>query len=74
MKHSPRLEARPASAPTAVNCRKRSDAAEAIPTLDEARKRLAASRGRAKPWLSPVVTESPEDMPELLGPEVYRKL
>jgi len=75
MKHSPRLDARPTSAPAAVNRRKRSDAAaaDAIPTLDEARKRLAASRGRAKPWLSPVVIESPEDMPELLGPEVYRK-
>jgi hypothetical protein len=73
MKHSPRLEASLASAPAAANRRKRADAAEAIPTLDEARKRLAASRGRAKPWLSPVVIESPEDTAELLGPEVYRK-
>jgi len=73
MKHSPHPDARPASAPAAVNRRKRSDAADAIPTLDEARKRLTASRGRAKPWLSPGVAESPEEVPELLGPEVYRK-
>jgi hypothetical protein len=71
MKHSPRLEAR--LAPVTVNRRKRANAAETIPTLEEARMRLAVSRGHAKPWLTPVVIESPEDVPELLGPEIYRR-
>lgn len=74
MKHSPpRLEARPAAAPASKSSGKHANAAEAIPTLAETRKRLAAYRGRVNPWLTPVVIESPEGLPELLGPEIYPK-
>jgi hypothetical protein len=78
MKHSPpRLEARPASVPASVSSRKRANAAEAIPTLAEARKRLAAHRGRVNPWLTPEALAAAEAYPEqigpMVGPEICRK-
>jgi hypothetical protein len=69
MKHSPGLEVRSAS----VSARKRAGVAEAIPTPDEARQRLAVFRARSKPWLTPAVIESPDGVPEVMGPETYRK-
>jgi hypothetical protein len=59
--------------PAAVSGGKRADVAEAIPTLDEARKRLGVFAARSKSWLAPAVIESPDDVPERIGPEIYRK-
>jgi len=78
MKHSPhRLEARPAAAPASAGNRKRANEAEAIPTLAEARKRLAARRGRVNPWLTAEALAAAEAYPDqvgpMVGPEIYRK-
>ena len=43
------------------------------PTLGEANKRLAATRGQLLPWLSPDGLEAAQGLPEVLGPETYRK-
>jgi hypothetical protein len=68
--NSPHLDARPVSA----SGRKRTPAAEAPPTLVAARKRLAAARFRSQPWLTPTVLEARADLPEVIGPETYRKV
>jgi hypothetical protein len=67
-----RLDARPASAPAVKSPRQPERAAP--PTLAEARKRLAAARGGSQPWLAPAAAEAPDDVPEVMGPETYRKV
>ncbi len=73
MKHLSRLEGRPASPASPASGRTGAGTVEAPPTLAQARRRLAAFRAKDKPWLHPSVLESPEGLPELLGPEIYRK-
>ncbi len=59
--------------------RKRARAADPIPTLEEAKRRLAAAAGRDRPWLH-LTPEFEAQMAEaeeeaggrLVGPEVYR--
>ena len=69
-----RLDARPASAPAVKSPRQPERAAAAPPTLAEARQRLAAARGGSQPWLTPAAAEAPDDVPEVIGPETYRKV
>jgi len=53
---------------------KRSLAAEPIPTLEEARERLAAAAGRPRPWLTPEGMAVFADAPtEDLGPDIYKR-
>jgi len=52
----------------------RSHAAEPIPTLEEAQKRLTAAAGRPRPWLTPEGLAVFADAPtEDLGPDVYKR-
>jgi hypothetical protein len=48
-------------------------AAASIPTIEEARARLKAARGRPQPWLTPEAFGAAKDVPEVIGPEKYRK-
>jgi len=72
MKTLSRLDARPASAPAVKSPRQPERVAP--PTLAEARRRLAAARGGSQPWLAPAAAETPDDVPEVMGPETYRKV
>lgn len=53
---------------------KRSHAPDPIPTVEEAKRRLAEAAGRPQPWLTPeglaVFADSPT---EDLGPEIYKR-
>jgi len=52
----------------------RSRAVDVIPTLDEARARLAAAADRPRPWLTPEGLAVFADAPtEDLGPNVYKR-
>jgi len=53
---------------------KRAHAPDAIPTLEEAKRRLADAANRPRPWLTPEGLAVFADAPtEDLGPEVYRR-
>ena len=72
MKTLSRLDARPASAPAVKSPRQPERVAP--PTLAEARRRLAAARGGSQPWLAPAAAETPDNVPDVMGPETYRKV
>lgn len=57
----------------AAKSRRPNSAAASIPTIEEARARLKAARGRPLPWLTPEAFEAAEGVPEVIGPEKYRK-
>ncbi len=64
-------KAHPATLPSSGA--RRSHTAEPIPTLEEARKRLAAAAGRPRPWLTPEGLAVFADAPtEDLGPDIYK--
>ena len=63
MKSPSRSSARTASVPVA----------DGLPTLEQAAKRLAVFRGKSLPWLTPASLEAAKDLPEVHGPETYRK-
>ncbi len=44
-----------------------------IPTLAEARRRLAAAKNGPQPWLTPAGRAALRDAPEILGPKTFRK-
>lgn len=73
MRQPVRLDARPATRSAAAAGKGRARKAAPLPDLDEARERLAAARDRAQPWLTPAGLDAVKGMPELLGPETYRK-
>jgi hypothetical protein len=66
--------ARPGSAPAVKSPRQPVRATAAPPTLAEARKRLAAARGGFQPWLTSAAAEVPDDVPEVMGSQTYRKV
>jgi len=43
------------------------------PTLAEVAERLAASRGRPQPWLTPDAMNAAVDLPEVIGPKEHRE-
>ncbi len=61
-------------APPKPGGRKRPAASDVTPTLEEAKRRLAAAASRPQPWLTPEGLAMFADAPsEDLGPEVYRR-
>lgn len=52
---------------------KRARPADGLPTLAEARRRLAAWQSKPPPYLAPEVLDAAPDVPELVGPATYRK-
>ncbi len=62
---------RPAALPKTEG---RARVVDPIPTVDEAKRRLAAAAGAPEPWLTPEGLAVFADAPtEDLGPEVYRR-
>jgi hypothetical protein len=60
----------------AAQRRPQSNTAATVPTLEEARSRLIAARGRPQPWLTPEAFEAAETCEmagPMVGPEIYRK-
>jgi hypothetical protein len=70
---TPRLDVRTVSAPAGTGKAKRGRAVEDLPTLAEARRRLAAWKTKPSALLTPEALDVARDLPELLGPPVYRK-
>ena len=68
-----RLDARPTSAPPRAEKPKRSRTADGLPTIAEARRRLAAWQNTPSPYLAPEVLEVARELPEVIGPANYRK-
>ncbi len=57
-----------------MRSRRRVRTVDPIPTVDEAKRRLAAAAGAPEPWLTPEGLAVFADAPtEDLGPEVYRR-
>ncbi len=60
--------------PPETRSRRRVRTVDPIPTVDEAKRRLAAAAGAPEPWLTPEGLAVFADAPtEDLGPEVYRR-
>lgn len=68
-----RLDARLAPAPSRAEKPKRLRTADGLPTMAEARRRLAAWQSTPSPYLAPEVLEAARDLPEVIGPANYRK-
>ena len=67
-----RLDTQPASKRTAKR-RVSAHVTAQPPTLEAATKRLASFHSKSLPWLAPASLEAAKEMPEVHGPEVYRK-
>jgi len=70
---TPRLDARTVSAPAGTGKAKCGRAMEGLPMLAEARRRLAAWKTKPSALLTLKALDVARDLPELLGPPVYRK-
>ncbi len=66
------MDTRRKRTPTA-KIRQQGNADAAIPSMEEARARLAAARGRPQPWLTQAAFGAADGVPEVIGPETYRK-
>lgn len=68
---------RPVLLPTAPLHRvvkvKRAHPADGLPTLAEARRRLAAWQAKLSPYPTPEALDAARDLPELIGPAIYCK-
>jgi hypothetical protein len=68
---------KPQSRPASASAERRRASAEPlvdpIPTLAEARRRLAAAKNNPQPWLTPAGRAALSNVPEILGPKTVRK-